>query len=92
MQNNPEKTLKDVFEFLKIPEYTIKKPQKQKANEYKKMKSQTRDRLLEFYKEHNEKFFEIIKKRFELEFLIILHNQIHVFQYQQTLHQQFLVM
>lgn len=63
MQNNPEKTLKDVFEFLKIPEYTIKNPQKQKANEYKKMKSQTRDRLLEFYKEHNERFFDIIKKR-----------------------------
>ena len=68
MHKNPENTLIDIFRFLEIPEYKIKKPQKQKANEYKKMKSQTRDKLLDFYKEYNEKFFEIIEKRFEWNF------------------------
>ena len=65
MSNNPQNTLQDIFKFLDIPQYEIKKPQKQKANTYEKMKSQTRDRLLEFYKEHNEKFFKIIEKKFE---------------------------
>ena len=65
MSNNPQNTLQDIFKFLDIPQYEIKKPQKQKANTYEKMKSQTRDRLLDFYKEHNEKFFKIIEKKFE---------------------------
>ena len=68
MHKNPENTLINVFKFLEIPEYKIKKPQKQKSNEYKKMKSQTRDKLLDFYKEYNEKFFETIEKRFEWNF------------------------
>jgi len=65
MSDNPQNTLQGIFKFLDIPQYEIKKPQKQKANTYEKMKSQTRDRLLDFYKEHNEKFFKIIEKKFE---------------------------
>jgi len=65
MNSNPQDTLQNIFKFLEIPQYEIKKPQRQKANEYEKMKSHTRDRLLDFYKEHNEKFFRIIEKKFE---------------------------
>jgi len=67
MQQNPQETLLKVFKFLEIPEYVIKNPQKQKLAEYKKMKVETRKKLLNFYKSYNENFFEIIKQRFNWE-------------------------
>ncbi len=67
MQKNPEYTLSQVFEFLEIPEYTIKNPQKQKLSKYKKMSEKTRKRLLDFYKPYNENFFKISQERFNWE-------------------------
>lgn len=64
MQKEPEKTLQKIFEFLKIHEYVIKNPQKQKAAKYSEMNVQTRKKLLDFYEQPNEKFFKIIQKRF----------------------------
>ena len=46
MQKNPEKTLLKIFQFLVIPNYTLKNPQKQKSSEYKKMDEKTRKILL----------------------------------------------
>jgi len=68
MQKNPEKTLLKIFQFLGIPNYTLKNPQKQKSSEYKKMDDKTREILLNFYKPHNEKFFQIIQERFDWNF------------------------
>ena len=68
MQKNPEKTLLKIFQFLVIPNYTLKNPQKQKSSEYKKMDDKTREILLDFYKPHNEKFFQIIQERFDWNF------------------------
>ena len=68
MQKNPEKTLLKIFQFLVIPNYTLKNPQKQKSSEYKKMDEKTRKILLDFYKPHNEKFFQIIQERFDWNF------------------------
>tara|TARA_B100000676_G_C18080343_1_gene850705 strand:+ start:82 stop:921 length:840 start_codon:yes stop_codon:yes gene_type:complete len=65
MQKYPNDTLQKIFKFLELEEYNIKNPQKQKQAEYKKMNEETRKKLLEFYKPHNEKFFEIIQKRFD---------------------------
>ena len=68
MKKNPENTLQQVFKFLEIPNYIIKNPQKQKAVNYTKMDDQTRQKLLNFFKNHNESFFNIIQKRFEWAF------------------------
>ena len=68
MQKNPEKTLLKIFQFLGIPNYTLKNPQKQKSSEYKKMDDKTREILLNFYKPYNEKFFQIIQERFDWNF------------------------
>ena len=67
MHRNPEKELQKIFKFLEISEYQIKNPQKQKSVKYEKMNDRTRERLLEYYKPFNEKFFKIINKRFDWE-------------------------
>ena len=68
MQKNPEETLQKAFRFLEIPDYIIKNPQKQKAAEYKKMNNETREKLVGFYKQHNERFFKTIQKKFDWDF------------------------
>ena len=65
MQKNPRETLLELFRFLGLPDYDIKNPQKQKFFKYKEMSSNTRKKLLDFYKPHNEKFFQMIEKRFD---------------------------
>ena len=42
--------------------------QKQKAAEYKKMKNETREKLVDFYKQHNERFFKTIQKKYDWNF------------------------
>ncbi len=65
MEKKPIETLQKVFKFLDIPDYRITNPQKQKSADYKKMDFKTRQKLLEFYRPHNERFFDIIKQRFD---------------------------
>ncbi|MDC0186972.1 sulfotransferase domain-containing protein [Candidatus Nitrosopelagicus sp.] len=65
MKQDPQNTLKKIFQFLEIPEYTIRNPQNKKSEKYEKMNIQTRKRLLEFYKPYNDKFFKIIEEKFE---------------------------
>tara|TARA_Y100000996_G_scaffold411235_1_gene395003 strand:+ start:2012 stop:2848 length:837 start_codon:yes stop_codon:yes gene_type:complete len=65
MQKYPKYTLQKIFKFLELKEYNIKNPQKQKQAKYEKMNEETRKKLLEFYEPHNEKFFEVIQKRFD---------------------------
>tara|TARA_Y100000817_G_C16859644_1_gene545296 strand:+ start:1673 stop:2512 length:840 start_codon:yes stop_codon:yes gene_type:complete len=67
MKKNPQDTLKKIFRFLEIPEYTIENPHNQKAVKYEKMSEETRKLLCDFYKPHNEKFFQIIDKKFDWE-------------------------
>ena len=68
MQKNPEEALQKAFRFLEIPDYIIKNPQKQKAAEYKKMNNETREKLVDFYKQHNERFFKTIQKKYDWDF------------------------
>ena len=68
MQKDPKESLLKIFKFLQIPDYTLKNPQKRKSSEYKKMDDKTREMLLNFYKPHNEKFFQTIQKRFDWDF------------------------
>jgi len=65
MQKNPKESLSKIFEFLEVSNYVIKEPQRRKSAEYMKMSEKTRNELIEFYRPHNNKFFEIIGNRFE---------------------------
>ena len=65
MQKYPKDTLQKIFGFLELKEYNIKNPQRQKHANYEKMNEETRKKLLKFYKPHNEKFFEVVQKRFD---------------------------
>ena len=38
------------------------------AAEYKKMNNETREKLVDFYKQHNERFFKTIQKKYEWDF------------------------
>ena len=67
MKQNPQDTLKKIFQFLGIPEYAIKNPQEQKVAKYEEMNVETRKKLLDFYKPYNEDFFQIIQQRFNWE-------------------------
>ena len=62
MEQNPQETLMKIFQFLEIPEYTIKNPQKQKFAKYEKMNGETREKLLDFFKPYNENFLKLLKK------------------------------
>jgi len=65
MKSEPVDTLNQIFKFLSIPNYNIPTPQRRKVTNYKKMNDRTREQLIEYYKPHNEKFFETIKQKFE---------------------------
>ena len=65
MEKDPQNELLKIFQFLKIPKYKIKNPQKQKMVKYVKMDANTRRKLLDYYKPYNEKLFNIIQKKFE---------------------------
>jgi hypothetical protein len=68
MKKNPKESLLKIFQFLGIPNYTLKNPQKQKLAEYKKMDDKTREKLLTFYEPYNQKFFETIQEKFDWDF------------------------
>ena len=68
MKKNPRESLLKIFQFLGIPNYTLKNPQKQKLAEYKKMDDKTREKLLTFYEPYNQKFFETIQEKFDWDF------------------------
>ena len=65
MEKDPQNELLKIFQFLKIPKYKIKNPQKQKMVKYVKMDANTRRKLLDYYKPYTEKLFNIIQKKFE---------------------------
>lgn len=62
---NPQETLKTIFEFLKLSNYKIETPQYKKQKKYVAMNPETREKLIEFYKPHNERLFKFIGKKFD---------------------------
>ena len=64
LSNEPNTVLKNVFEFLNVPDKKITNLQKRKVAKYPKMESKTREFLLKFFKPHNEKLFKLVGKKF----------------------------
>lgn len=65
LQKRPVDTLSNVYEFLKIPQYSIKNIQKQKSAKYDKMNQATRKKLQSYFEPHNRVFFNMIQKEFD---------------------------
>ncbi|MEM4245615.1 MAG: sulfotransferase [Candidatus Nanoarchaeia archaeon] len=65
LEKNPTKTLNQVFQFLNLPSYEIKKPEHRKAANYEKMNANTRKLLIDYFKPHNERLYAMIGKRFD---------------------------
>jgi hypothetical protein len=62
---NPQETLKTIFEFLNLSNYKIETPQYKKQKKYVAMNPETREKLIEFYKPHNERLFKFMGKKFD---------------------------
>lgn len=60
----PYETMNKIYNFLELPAYSIKNPQKKKSKIYLPMKTETRKFLIEYYKPHNKKLFNLIGKNF----------------------------
>ncbi len=65
LASETQSTLKDIFRFLKLPEYEIKDTKKVNVSKYKKMDEKTRDILIEYFKPYNEKLFEFLDRKFD---------------------------
>ena len=56
--------VKDIFNFLMLPEYKIKNVSKHRVSDYSKMNSSTRKTLVEFFKPYNKKLYEFLDRDF----------------------------
>ena len=62
-----KKIYNEIFDFLNLPHFIIKNNRIMEKGDYLPMKKELRNSLSSFYKEHNEKLFKLIRKRFEWE-------------------------
>ena len=60
-----DQVLTKVFEFLDLPYFKIKDFTRQNKREYHPMKDETRKLLVEFYKPHNKKLFDMLGSKFD---------------------------
>ena len=65
LASETQHTLKDVFEFLGLPEYNIKDTKKVNVSKYEKMDEETRNILIDYFRPYNEKLFEFLNRKFD---------------------------
>jgi hypothetical protein len=65
LESNPQKTLDEIYDFLKIPKNHKLIPEKQKIASYPKMKDETREFLINLYKKNNVELFRMIGQKFD---------------------------
>jgi len=65
LEKDPINTLNTMFKFLDLSKYEVQDLKKRNKATYPMMKEGTREILIEFFKEHNEKLFKLIGKEFE---------------------------
>ena len=64
LANRTTEVVKDIFNFLMIPEYNIKNVSKHRVSDYSKMNSNTRKTLIEFFRPYNKKLYEFLDRDF----------------------------
>lgn len=65
LQNNTQNTLQSIFQFLNLPNYSIKDIQKRNVGKYLPMKTETRKKLIDYFKPYNEDLYKLIDKHFD---------------------------
>ena len=65
LEQNPNKTINDIFHFLDLQGYEIPDLKKRNTTKYLEMKSDTRKMLYEFYKPHNEVLEKLLAMKFD---------------------------
>ena len=65
LEKNPQKILKKTFNFLELDHFEIDEMQRLNVGNYKKMAHETRLKLIEYFKPHNEKLYNFLGKKFE---------------------------
>ena len=58
-------TVQEVFGFLNLPKYEIKNTKKVNVAKYEKMDQKTRERLVEFFRPHNKRLYDLLNSEFE---------------------------
>tara|TARA_B100000029_G_scaffold103718_1_gene94266 strand:- start:14004 stop:14876 length:873 start_codon:yes stop_codon:yes gene_type:complete len=64
LSKNTHNTLNKIFDFLDLQNTEINDISKKNKREYRAMKKETRDFLIELYKPHNEKLYDLIGRKF----------------------------
>ena len=60
-----QKTFDDIFRFLELPTHKIGNPEKKKVEKYVSMNSNTRQRLLDYFRPYNSDLYKLIGKEFD---------------------------
>jgi len=63
--NDTGKTLNEVFEFLDLPNHNIRNLKKKNVAEYPPMRTETRQKLCNFFSEYNEELYDMLKVRYD---------------------------
>lgn len=58
-------TYNEIFDFVGVERYEVKRSERVNKGKYSKMNDETRRVLLDYFKPYNEKFFQLIGKRFD---------------------------
>ncbi|MFX1443313.1 MAG: sulfotransferase domain-containing protein [Promethearchaeota archaeon] len=61
---NPSKTMEEVFRFLNVPPLKAENYKKYNVGNYSKIDTEIRDYLLEYYKPHNRRLYDLLERRF----------------------------
>ena len=64
LANDTDNTLKEIFNFLNIPNMKIQDTTRKNKRQYPPMKKETRQSLIEFYKPYNEKLYALVNRKF----------------------------
>lgn len=62
---DPQSVVSRVFDFLGLDNFKLKKFERHHETQYEKMKPETRARLVEIFRPHNEALFNLIGERFD---------------------------
>ena len=65
LESNPNTVLKQTFEFLNLPDFTVQNTSHKNVGKYKEMNSDTRKWLIEYFKPHNEKLYKYLERDFQ---------------------------
>ena len=64
-ENETQEIYNKIFHYIGVSKYQIKNTQKARKGNYSKMNDHTRELLSKYFKPHNEKFFELIGRRYD---------------------------